>query len=226
MRPGEKIVFSRRLRRRAVAGRGVVGARADRRLDGRRESLPRAQADGRSACGCRARPRGRSAFVTPEHPGAQESRSRRTASNSPAESSVTARPSASSGSMPSGRGAQAGRTLFELCVSDPARPVDLGLRRRPSPTRAASGVAHGQEATTWRATLGTSIREKSREPPERLRALGFVHCDCQLRSARSRTRCRRSSSGLSAARDQRTTRNAVRAPRSRGPIRQPSSRCR
>ena len=60
VRPGEKIVFTEGSGAERLLGEGWSVAGADRCLDGRRESVPRAQTDGRPGRGCRAGSRGRS----------------------------------------------------------------------------------------------------------------------------------------------------------------------
>ena len=62
--------------------------------------------------------------------------------------------------LPAGAEDEAGRTPFEFRLSDPARPVDLGLSRRCSPARPTSAMAQGPEAQS-RAKLGDPIREMS-----------------------------------------------------------------
>jgi hypothetical protein len=69
--------------------------------------------------------------------------------------------------FPSASGAHGGRMLFELHLSDPARPVDLGLGDDPRPLGLHLEWLMVRESA-WRTTLSDVVREKSANLRRRL----------------------------------------------------------
>jgi hypothetical protein len=69
--------------------------------------------------------------------------------------------------FPSASGARGGRMLFELHLSDPARPVDLGLGDDPRPLGLHLEWLMVRESA-WRTTLSDVVREKSANLRRRL----------------------------------------------------------
>ena len=167
MRPGEKIVFAEGSGAERLLGEGwsfleptgvwTDGERAS--LVAQLTELPPAAAELVLAV---------SAFVTPEHPELEvevsaldEQLAGRRFRHGEAQRLLRI-------PWPTAAGTESGRTPFELRLSDPARPIDLGLG--DDPRRLGLYLEWLMvRKRTWRATLWDVVREKSANLRSRLR---------------------------------------------------------